>query len=147
MNFKTNVFQAYFFQKNKHAEIIWKSTYLLRRWESSEVDLALSNFLLTGKYMFAEYSWNVSVIYLREIRNKFLMESPGIFPNNVPGILNIGTFPECSMNILRMLHVFFRWIKKYNSSFLWWTRLFLIFTLCLWKSNFHRSLIIKAKVM
>ena len=78
---------------------------------------------------------------------KFLMESPGIFPNNVPGILNIGTFLECSMNILRMLHVFFRWIKKYNSSFLWWTRLFLIFTLRLWKSNFHRSLIIKAKVM
>ena len=114
MNFKTNVLQAYFFQKNNHEEIIWQSTYLLRRWESSEVTLALSNFLPTGKYMFAEYSWNVSMIYSRKIRKKFLMESRGIFPNNVPGILNIGTFPECSMNILRMLHVFFRWIKKWQ---------------------------------
>ena len=28
----------------------------------------------------------------------------GIFRNNVLGILKIGIFPDCSMNILRMLH-------------------------------------------
>ena len=35
------------------------------------------------------------------------MKFRGIFRNNVPGILNIGTFTGCSMNILRMLHTFF----------------------------------------
>ena len=29
------------------------------------------------------------------------------FPNNVLGIFNIGMFPECTMNILRMLNAFF----------------------------------------
>ena len=35
------------------------------------------------------------------------MKFRGIFPNNVPKMLNIGIFPEFSMNILRMLHAFF----------------------------------------
>ena len=48
-------------------------------------------------------------------RKKFPMKYWGIFPNNVPGILNIGMFPECSMNILPM---FFKWTKKCNNSFL-----------------------------
>ena len=38
---------------------------------------------------------------------KFPMKFRGIFQNNVPGILNTGIFPDCSMNILRMLHGFF----------------------------------------
>ena len=45
------------------------------------------------------YSWY--------IRKKFPMKFRGIFSNNVPGILNIRTFPERSMNILPMLHAFF----------------------------------------
>ena len=47
------------------------------------------------------------MIYSWYVRKKFPMKFRGIFPNNVPGILNIGIFPEHSMNILRMLHAFF----------------------------------------
>ena len=57
--------------------------------------------------MFVKYSWNILMIYSWNIQKKFPMKFRGIFPNNVLGILNIGTFPECSMNILSMLHVFF----------------------------------------
>ena len=57
--------------------------------------------------LFVEYSWNIPMIYSQNIRKKFPMKFRGIFPNNVPGILIIGIFPECSMNILRMLHAFF----------------------------------------
>ena len=35
------------------------------------------------------------------------MKFRGIFPNNVAGILNIGIFHDCSMNVLEMLHAFF----------------------------------------
>ena len=35
------------------------------------------------------------------------MKFRGIFPNNVSGILNVGIFPNCSLNILLMLHAFF----------------------------------------
>ena len=84
-----------------------------------------------GKYMFMKYWWNIPMKYSWNIRKKFTMKFRGIFPNDVPGILNIGIFPECSLNILRMSHAFFRWIKKYNSSFLYWIKLFLIFTVCL----------------
>ena len=66
-----------------------------------------NNLVHTGKYMFVEYSWNIAMIYSRNIRKKFPMKFWGIFPNNVPRILNIGIFPECPMNILRMLHAFF----------------------------------------
>ena len=45
-------------------------------------------------------------MYSQNIRKKFLMKFREIFPNNFPGTLNIGIFPDCSMNILRMLHVF-----------------------------------------
>ena len=34
------------------------------------------------------------------------MKFQRIFPSDVPGILNVGIFPECSVNILRMLHAF-----------------------------------------
>ena len=47
------------------------------------------------------------MIYSRNIWEMFPMKFWGIFPNNIPGILNIGIFPECSMNITRMLHAFF----------------------------------------
>ena len=70
------------------------------------------------KYMFVEYSWNIPMIYFLNIRIKFSITFWGIFPNYVSGILHIGIFPECSMNILRMLQAFFRWIKKYSSSLL-----------------------------
>ena len=61
------------------------------------------------------FPWDIPRIFSK----KFPMKFWGIFRNNVLGILKIGIFPDCSMNILRMLHViFFRWIKKYSSSFL-----------------------------
>ena len=59
------------------------------------------------KYMLAEYSWNVTLIYSRNIGKKVPMKFRRIFPNNVPRIMNIGIFLEYSMNILRMLHAFF----------------------------------------
>ena len=65
-----------------------------------------------GKYMFVEYSWNIPMIYPRNIRKGLPMNFREIFTNNVPGILKIGIFPECSMNILGLLHVFFRWIME-----------------------------------
>ena len=68
--------------------------------------------------MFVEYSWKIPMIYFRNIRKKVPTKFRGIIPNNVPGILNIGVLPECSMNILEMLHAFCKWIKKYNSSFI-----------------------------
>ena len=42
-----------------------------------------------------------------EYSEKVPYEIPGIFQNNIPGILNITIFPECSMNIRRMLHGYF----------------------------------------
>ena len=60
-----------------------------------------------GKYMFVEYLWNITTKYSQYIRRKFPMNYRGIFQNNVPGILNVGIFPDCSMNILQMLHGFF----------------------------------------
>ena len=66
-------------------------------------------------------SWNICGTFPWHITGIFgkspLWNSKKNPPNNVPRILNIGIFPECSMNILRMLHAFFRWTKKYNSSF------------------------------
>ena len=35
------------------------------------------------------------------------MKFRGIFRNNAPGILNIGIFPDCSINILRILYASF----------------------------------------
>ena len=60
-----------------------------------------------SKYMFVKYSWIIAMRCSRNIRKKFPMKFWGMFPNNVPGMLNIGIFPECSMNILWMLHGFF----------------------------------------
>ena len=68
----------------------------------------------SGEYsqiMFQEYcSWDIHgpfPWYSQNIRKKFPMKFQGIFLNNVPGILNIGIFPDCSMTILRMLHALF----------------------------------------
>ena len=58
--------------------------------------------------MFVEYSWNIPMIYSENIWKNFSMKFRGIFTNNAPGILNIGIFPECSINIPRMLHGFFQ---------------------------------------
>ena len=70
------------------------------------------------KYMLAEYSWNVTLIYSRNIGKKVPMKFRRIFPNNVPRIMNIEyslNIPwisyECYMHSLRR-------IKKNNSSFL-----------------------------
>ena len=53
--------------------------------------------------MFQEYClWNIR----GNIQKKFPMKFQGIFPINVPEILNIGIFPDCFMNILQMLHGF-----------------------------------------
>ena len=78
------------------------------------------------------FPWYIPGIF----RKRSLWNSGEYSQNNVTGILNIGIFPECSMNVLRMLHalsfydynnvvlfwnfyqLFFRCIKKYNSSFL-----------------------------
>ena len=66
--------------------------------------------------MFVEYSWNIPMIYPRNIRKSLPMNFREIFTNNVLGILKIGIFPECSMNILRLLHAFFRWIMELSTS-------------------------------
>ena len=81
--------------------------------------------------IFVEHSLEIFPVY----SEKFPMKFRRIFRNNVPGILNIGIFSGCSMNIVRMLHTFFWWVKKYNSSFLYWIRLFLIFPKRLWRSK------------
>ena len=60
-----------------------------------------------GKYMFVEYSWNIPIRYSQYIPKKFPMKFRGIFRNNAPGMLNIGMFPDCSMNILQILHRIF----------------------------------------
>ena len=57
--------------------------------------------------MFLEYMWNIPMTYSQNIQKKFPMKFRGIIPSKVPGMLNIGLFPDCSMNILRMLHAFF----------------------------------------
>ena len=49
----------------------------------------------------------ILMIYSQNIRKKLPMKLWEPFPNNVRGILNIGIFPECSMNILQMLHALF----------------------------------------
>ena len=49
------------------------------------------------------FPWYIPAIF----RKRSLWNSGEYSQNNVPGILNIGIFPECSMNILRMLHAFF----------------------------------------
>ena len=64
-----------------------------------------------GKYMLVEYTWNIPIIYSRNIRKKFPMKFWEIFPITVPGILIIGIFPTCSMNMLRTLHASF-WVDQ-----------------------------------
>ena len=78
---------------------------------------------ILGKYMFVEYSWNIPMIYSQNNRKKFAMKFRVIFPNSVPRILNIGIFPDCSMKVLQMLHVFFLSGSR-NTK---WIRLLLIF--------------------
>ena len=101
----------------------------------TKVVTLLTKPLPTGKIyvrgIFVEHSLEMFPLYSEKIPMKFW----GIFRNGVPGILNIGIFPGCSMNILRMLHAFFWWTKKYHSSFIYCIRLFLIFPEYLWKSN------------
>ena len=92
-------------------------------------------FYPQSKYVFMEYLWNIPMKYFLYVRKKFSMKFRKIFRNNNLGLLNTGIFPACSMNILGMLHAFFRKIKKRNSSFLYCIRLFLIWAECLWKSN------------
>ena len=58
--------------------------------------------------MFVEYSWNIPMIYSENMRKNFSMKFRGIFSNNFPGILNIGIFPECSMNMPQILNGFFQ---------------------------------------
>ena len=53
--------------------------------------------------IFVEHSHEISQC----IRKNVTMKFRGIFRNNVSGILNTGIFPDCSMDILRMLHAFF----------------------------------------
>ena len=55
--------------------------------------------------IFVEHSHELFPVYCIWI--KFPMKIWGIFPNNVPGILNIGVFPDYSMNILRISHALF----------------------------------------
>ena len=48
------------------------------------------------------------MIYSQNIWEKVPMKFQGTFPNNVPGMLNIGIFSDCSMNILRITNAFFQ---------------------------------------
>ena len=67
----------------------------------------LPNHNPPGKCMLVEYLWNIPMRYSQCIRKNVPMKFRGIFRNNVSGILNTGIFPDCSMDILRMLHAFF----------------------------------------
>ena len=60
-----------------------------------------------GKHMFVERSWNIPMRYSQYIQKIFPMKFRRVFRNNVPGILNAGIFPDSSMKISRMLHLFF----------------------------------------
>ena len=53
--------------------------------------------------IFVEHSHEISPVYCEKVPN----EIPVIFRNNVPGMLNIGIFPDCSMNILPILYEIF----------------------------------------
>ena len=74
--------------------------------EGTKID-SITNSYPTVKFMFVEYSWNIPMRYSQYILKKFLMKSREIFRNNVSGMLNIGRFSYCSMNIFRMLYAFF----------------------------------------
>ena len=90
--------------------IIFNWLVLIKVWQASSLSQLIISLLWDnppGKYMFVEHSWNILMIHSRNIWKKFPMKFQGIFPNNVSGILNIGVFLECSMNILRMLRVYF----------------------------------------
>ena len=58
--------------------------------------------------IFVEHSLEIFPVHSEKIPN----EIPGMFRNNVPGILNIGIFPGCSINILPMLHTFFGGLRN-----------------------------------
>ena len=53
--------------------------------------------------IFVEHSLEIFPVYSKKFPIKFRR----IFRSNVPGILNIGKFPGCFMNILRMLQALF----------------------------------------
>ena len=53
-----------------------------------------------GKYTLMEYLWNIPMRYSKYIRRKFPMRLRVIFRNNIPGILSVGIFLDCSINIL-----------------------------------------------
>ena len=55
---------------------------------------------------FTEVPWYILFTGQIYVRGIFVEYYYDVFPNNAPRILNIGIFPECSMNILRMLYVF-----------------------------------------
>ena len=100
----------------------------------------------------AQIKWDVThrtSICSWNIRGTFPWYIPGIFGKrslwnsgeyslrNVVGILNVGIFPECSMNILRMLHLYFWWIKKYISRWgcSWYSLSAFENLIFSWKSN------------
>ena len=56
--------------------------------------------MLHVREIFVEHSHEISPVYCENVPN----EIPVIFRNNVPGMLNIGIFPDCSMNILPILY-------------------------------------------
>ena len=62
----------------------------------------LPNGQICTREIFVEHSLEIFPVY----SEKFPVKFRRIFRNNVPGILNIGKFPGCSMNILLMLPAF-----------------------------------------
>ena len=55
--------------------------------------------------IFVEHYHDIFPEYLKKVAYQI----PGnILKNNVPGILNIGILPECSIKILRFLNAFFQ---------------------------------------
>ena len=101
--------------------------------------------------MFVEYSWNIPMIYSRNIRKNFPMKLRGIFPEECSGNTEYTNIPwgmfqkywmqEYSLNVPWISYEcymhFYRWIKKYNSR--WgcsWYSLSVFEHLKLsWKSN------------
>ena len=112
------------------------STNVLLIFDMYDLNEALSvkvSFFPPSKYMFVEHSRNIPRRYSQYIKkNPYSGEYSEIMFREYWTQEYSLIVPWISYGCY--IH-FSRLIKKCNSSFLWWIRLFLIFTLCLWKSN------------
>ena len=96
--------------RRKHNQRCKKFFQIGKTKKNKTIDTTIKG-IPPGKYMPVEHLWNIPVRYSQHVGKIFPMKFWGIFQNSVPGILNIGIFSDCSMNILRMLLAFF-WVDQ-----------------------------------